>query len=139
MLEVPMTTLPKISLAALSGLAVLVLAGQADAAVDRRKFQASPGEIRRYCERIDQDFWRAKRSYGCGEKIRCTNGNCRVWSPPPPPPPPNYPPRLFSLDGDEHGEGGKTGGGTGGGRGGGSGSGSGGKGGSSAAGGAGPN
>jgi hypothetical protein len=131
-----MTTLSKISLAAFGGLAVLVLAGQADAAIDRRKFQASPDELRRYCHRIDQDFWRLKRTYGCGETISCVSGNCRVWSPPPPPPPSNYPPRLFSRDGGANGEGGKGAGGAGGG---GNGGGSGAKGGSSAAGGAGPN
>jgi hypothetical protein len=127
-----MTTLSKITFAALGGMTVLILAGQADAAIDRRKFQASPSEIRRYCERIDQDFWRVKRTYGCGDKIGCVDGNCRVYTIPPPPPPPNYPPAL--THGGDGGGGGNKAAGDNGGNGGG-----GGKGGSSAAGGNGPN
>lgn len=108
-----MNNLTKISLAALGGITVLMLAAPADAAIKRSKFNASVDEIRRYCERIDQDFWLAKRSYGCGVKIGCTSGSCRVYTPPPPPPPPTYPtPRLLTRDGGGNGsDGGKKGGG----------------------------
>jgi uncharacterized membrane protein YgcG len=118
-----MNNLTKISLAAFSGIAVLMLAAPADAAIKRSKFNASMDELRRYCHRIDEDFWRVKRTYGCGEKIGCTNGSCRVYTPPPPPPPPTYwPPRLLTRDGGNGGDGGKKGGGDNGGDGGGQGS-----------------
>jgi hypothetical protein len=107
-----MTKLTTISLAAFGGMTVLVLAGSAYAAVDRTTFQASPNELRRYCERIDQNFWRAKRTYGCGDKVGCASGNCRIYKEPPPPPPPRYPPpRFLTRDGGGNGgDGGKEGG-----------------------------
>ena len=82
-----MNKLTKLSFAALGGITVLMLAVPADAAIKRTRFSASMDELRRYCMRIDEDFWRAKRSYGCGDKIGCTSGSCRVFKEPPPPPP----------------------------------------------------
>lgn len=108
-----MNTLSKLSLAALGGLTVLMVAGSADAATGRYKFRASIDEVRRYCERIDEDFWRSKRNYGCGEKIGCVSGSCRAFTPPPPPPPPTYqPPTAFFKKGGGNGpDGGKKAGG----------------------------
>jgi|GEM_PF-5634683 len=87
-----MNTLSKFSLAVFGGVSVLMLAVPADAATNRVKFRASVDEIRRYCEKIDKDFWHTKRSYGCG-KVGCVSGNCTAELrklPPPPPPPPLY-------------------------------------------------
>lgn len=106
-----MNMLSKFSLAAFGGVTLLMLAAPADAAISRSKFNASMDEVRRYCHRIDEDFWVTKRRYGCGDKIGCTSGACRVYSPPPPPPPPNYPPPLAKARGGDNGDGGKKGGG----------------------------
>jgi uncharacterized membrane protein YgcG len=105
-----MNMLSKFSLAAFGGVTLLMLAAPADAAINRSKFNASMDDVRRYCHRIDEDFWRTKRSYGCGEKITCTSGSCRAYIPPPPPPPPTYPPPQ-AKDGGGNGHGGKKGGG----------------------------
>lgn len=102
----------KFSLAAFGGVTLLMLAAPADAAISRSKFNASMDEVRRYCHRIDEDFWVTKRRYGCGDKIGCADGACRVYSPPPPPPPPTYPPPLAKAhDGGGNGNGGKDSGG----------------------------
>jgi hypothetical protein len=104
LLEVPVTNHSKFSLAALGGVTLLMLDAPAYAAVSHSAFQASPEQIRRYCDRLDEDFWRAKRSYGCGEKILCMNGECRVHRPLP----------LYVLrPQDEGGKGGGNGGGRG--------------------------
>jgi hypothetical protein len=101
-----MNKLSKFSLAVFGGVSVLMLAVPADAATGRVKFRASVDEIRRYCERLDEDFWRTKRTYGCGNKVGCYGGNCTADAPKRPPPPP---PPLFARD-----SGGKRGGDTGG-------------------------
>ncbi|MGE3874743.1 MAG: hypothetical protein AB7F74_17470 [Parvibaculaceae bacterium] len=119
-----MNTLSKFSLVVLGGAGMLMLSAPADAATGRVKFRASFDEIRRYCDRIDVDFWWTKRTYGCG-KIGCANGNCVVTAPKRPPPP-QYPPPLYAQDrggkngGDKGGP--SAGGGGGGGNGGGNGS-----------------
>ena len=70
---------PNLSLAALSGVAVLMLVASAAvpaaASIGSSKFRATPEELRRHCWRIDETFWMSKRRYGCGE-ISCTNGQC---------------------------------------------------------------
>lgn len=101
-----MTKLAKFSLAALGGVGMLMLAMPADAAVGRSKFRASVDEVRRYCERLDESFWKKKTWYGCGDKVGCKNGSCVIVRSPPPPPPVYDPPRLYS----EGGKGGKNGG-----------------------------
>ena len=62
---------PKLSLAALSGVAVLMLVASAAvpaaASTGSSKFRATPEELRRHCWRIDETFWMSKRRYGCGE------------------------------------------------------------------------
>lgn len=113
-----MNKLTKLSFAALGGITVLMLAVPADAAIKRSRFSASMDDLRRYCMRIDEDFWRAKRSYGCGDKIGCTNGNCRVFKEPPPPPPPNCTYCVRKDGGGNGNDGGKKGGGNDGGDGG---------------------
>ncbi|WP_119389544.1 hypothetical protein [Taklimakanibacter lacteus] len=114
--------MPKISLAAFSGVAVLMLvasaATPADAAIGRSKFRATPEELRRHCWRIDETFWISKRRYGCGD-IACTSGKCRILvveTPPPPPPPPSTVPIPRRGDGsngkaDNGGDGGHSAGG----------------------------
>ena len=71
---------PKLSLAALSGVAVLMLVASAAvpaaASTGSSKFRATPEELRRHCWRIDETFWMSKRRYGCGE-IFCRAGECR--------------------------------------------------------------
>ena len=71
---------PKLSLAALSGVAVLMLVASAAvpaaASIGSSKFRATPEELRRHCWRIDETFWMSKRRYGCGE-ILCAAGKCR--------------------------------------------------------------
>ncbi|WP_119269874.1 hypothetical protein [Taklimakanibacter deserti] len=111
-----MNKLSKFSLAVFGGVSVLMLAVPADAATGRVKFRASVDEIRRYCERLDEDFWRTERTYGCGNKVGCYGGKCtaKFRSPPPPPPPP---PPLFARDGSGNGGGGQGGQTAGGGRG----------------------
>ncbi|MGE0240486.1 MAG: hypothetical protein AB7F09_00470 [Parvibaculaceae bacterium] len=100
-----MNRFSKVSLAALGGVTVLMLAVPADAAVGRSKFHASVNELRRFCERIDEPFWRLKRNYGCGDEIVCSGGSCvREYSPPRRQPPP-----LYSL---RRGDGGNGGGGS---------------------------
>jgi len=70
----------KLSLAALSGVAVLMLVASAAvpaaASTGSSKFRATPEELRRHCWRIDETFWMSKRRYGCGE-IFCRAGECR--------------------------------------------------------------
>jgi hypothetical protein len=92
----------KISLAAMSGVAVFMLvasaAAPADAAIGSSKFRATPEELRRHCWRIDVTFWMSKRRYGCGEVVACVAGKCLVKYAPPPPPPP--PPPLLTRKGD---------------------------------------
>lgn len=100
-----MTKLSTFSLAVFGGVSVFMLAVPADAATDRVKFRASVDEIRRYCERLDEDFWYTKRTYGCGSKIGCVSGNCAVREPPPRR---RHQPPVFVLE-----EGGKRGGDTG--------------------------
>lgn len=98
-----MNRFSKVSLAAFGGVTVLMLAVPADAAVGRSKFHASINELRRFCERIDEPFWRLKRNYGCGDEIVCSGGSCvREYSPPRRQP-------LFSL---RRGDGGNGGGGS---------------------------
>lgn len=95
-----MTKLSKLSLAALGGVTVLMLAVPADAAIGRSKFRASVDEIRRYCERLDESFWKKRHWYGCGDKLGCRDGSCVIVKKLPPPPPPTYqPPRFYSLGG----------------------------------------
>jgi hypothetical protein len=121
MLEVSMTKLSKFSLAVFGGASMLMLAMPADAATSRVKFRASFDEIRRYCDRIDVDFWWTKRTYGCGG-IGCASGDC-VATVPKKPPPPKYPPPLYAQDrggkggGDQGGPSAGGGGGNGGGNG----------------------
>lgn len=114
-------SMPKISLAAFSGVAVLMLvasaATPADASIGRSKFRATPEELRRHCWRIDETFWISKRRYGCGD-IACTSGKCRILvvETPPPPPPPSTVPIPRRGDGsngkaDNGGDGGNSGGG----------------------------
>ena len=100
----------KISLAAFSGVAVLMLVASvtapANAAIGQSKFNATQEELRRHCWRIDETFWVSKRRYGCGEKIGCVSGRCvKVVRQPPP-----RPQRLLVKKGDG-GNGGDNGGG----------------------------
>lgn len=100
-----MNKLSTFSLAVFGGVSVFMLAVPADAATDRVKFSASVDEIRRYCERLDEDFWYTKRTYGCGSRIGCVSGNCTVREPPRRR---RHQPPVFVLE-----EGGKRGGDTG--------------------------
>lgn len=72
-----MTRFSKFSLAALGGATVIMLTSSADAMTVSR-FRASIDEVRLYCERIDESFWKKRNLYGCGEKLACGDGSCRV-------------------------------------------------------------
>ena len=78
-----MTRLSKFSLAALGGVTVLMLAVPAEAATGSPKFYASIDDLRRYCERVEEPFWKKKRNYGCGQFI-CSEGVCQVRKSSPP-------------------------------------------------------
>jgi len=111
----------KIALAAMSGVAVLMLVAAAtapaDAAISRSKFRATPEELRRHCWRIDETFWTSKRRYGCGEVVTCAAGNCRIYTPPPPPAQLSSPKLTHKGDGGDGGGGSRgTGGDKGGGQ-----------------------
>lgn len=109
----------KISLAAFSGVAVLMVVAsmsvQANASYGSNggsKFRATPEELRRHCWRIDETFWMSKRRYGCGD-IFCAAGKCRTTFKLPPPP--TYPPPQLSHNGGEGKGGARGAGGAGGG------------------------
>ena len=72
-----MTRLSKFSLAALGGVTVLMLAFPAQAATGPSKFYASIDDLRRYCIRLEEPFWKKKRNYGCGQ-VLCSDGVCQV-------------------------------------------------------------
>jgi uncharacterized membrane protein YgcG len=106
-------SLHNVSLAAFGGVTALMVtlsvAVPAEAASGRSKFQASPEELRRHCWRIDETFWKSKRRYGCGEVVRCAEGNCakiKIIEPPPPPPPPQV---AFKREPGKNGDGGNGG------------------------------
>jgi hypothetical protein len=104
-----MHSLSKFSLAALGGAGMLMLAAPVDAATGYSKFHASVKEVRRFCERFDEPFWKKRRNYGCGDRLVCAGGDCIVRSLPPPP---HWrdPALLFSLE--KPGDGGNDGGGS---------------------------
>jgi hypothetical protein len=79
-----MTRFSKFSLAALGGATVFTLASPADALTVSR-FRASIDEVRSYCERIDESFWKKRKLYGCGDQLGCNDGNCKMIKEEPPP------------------------------------------------------
>ena len=108
-----MTRFSKLSLAALGGVTVLMLAVPAEAATGHSKFYASIDDLRRYCERLDEPLWKKKRNYGCGQFI-CADGVCQVRKSSPPKK--TYPQHsLRPGDGGKSDNGGVRGGGSNGG------------------------
>jgi hypothetical protein len=101
-----MNRFSKFSLAALGGATVILLTSSADAAVVSR-FRASIDEIRHYCERIDESFWKKRNLYGCGDKLGCKDGNCKMVKEEPPPRRP--PPTVQRRDRGGKGNGGDNG------------------------------
>jgi hypothetical protein len=72
------STLKTLVLAATAAGGLASLASPSHAAMTADAFIASLDDLKRVCRRIEEPLWAKKHNYGCGSKIVCAEGSCKV-------------------------------------------------------------